>query len=104
MAFTADAVDRSALAESPNVLEFTTPAGLELAMRPADIQKALDHLKAGKRRIKVAVGQTAPPATAAPAPAREDEATAAALAHPEVARFREVFPDAEVRVVRNLKE
>jgi hypothetical protein len=27
-----------------------------------------------------------------------------ALAHPEVQRFREAFPDAEVRVARNLKQ
>ena len=104
MAFTADAVDGSALAESAGALEFTTPASLEMAMRPADIQKALDHLKAGKRRIKIVVGETAQTAAAsAPAP-REDEAAAIALAHPEVQRFREIFPDSEVRVVRNLKE
>jgi DNA polymerase-3 subunit gamma/tau len=102
MAFTADAVDRSALAESAGALEFTTPPEMALAMRPADIQKALDHLSAGKRRIKVTAGEAA---AAAPAPgAREDEAAAAALANPEVQRFREIFPDSEVRVVRNLKE
>jgi hypothetical protein len=34
----------------------------------------------------------------------EDEASERALSHPEVRRFQETFPDAQVRVVRNLKE
>jgi DNA polymerase-3 subunit gamma/tau len=105
MAFTADAVEHSALEESAGLLQFTTPAEFELAMRPADIQKALDHLKAGKRRIKVGKGEVAPPAAPAEtARAGEDETMQRALAHPEVQRFREAFPDAEVRVARNLKE
>jgi hypothetical protein len=37
-------------------------------------------------------------------PAAADEATGRALENPEVQRFREVFPGAEVRVVRNLKD
>jgi hypothetical protein len=105
MAFTADAVEHSALEESPGLLQFTTPAEFELAMRPADVQKALDHLKAGKRRIKVGKGEAAPPAASAEAQrAGEDETMRRALAHPEVQRFREAFPNAEVRVARNLKE
>jgi len=107
MPFTADAVEHSALAESAGLLQFTTPAEFELAMRPADIQKALDHLNAGKRRIKV--GTVAAPASeaasAAPTAALDqDETMRRALAHPEVQRFREAFPDAEVRVARNLKQ
>jgi len=46
------------------------------------------------------------PAEPRPQPAPQaagDEATRRALAHPEVQRFREVFPGAEVRVVRNHK-
>ncbi len=104
MAFTADAVEHSALEESAGLLKFTTPQEFELAMRPADIQKALDHLKAGQRRIKVSTGEAAPSPPPAPARPGEDETMRRALAHPEVQRFREAFPDAEVRVARNLKE
>ncbi len=105
MAFTADAVEHSELVESPGLLQFTTPAEFELAMRPADIQKALDRLNAGKRRIKVAAGGVASSGAPAASPrADEDETMRRALAHPDVQRFREVFPDAEVRVARNLKE
>jgi hypothetical protein len=34
----------------------------------------------------------------------QDDVSERALAHPEVQRFQEMFPDAQVRVVRNLKE
>ena len=105
MAFTADAVEHSTLEESAGLLQFTTPSEFEMAMRPADVQKALDHLKAGKRRIKVSKGEAAAPAPLAEAPrASGDETMQRALAHPEVQRFRETFPDAEVRVARNLKD
>jgi len=36
--------------------------------------------------------------------AGEDEVSQRALAHPEVRRFQELFPGAQVRAVRNLKE
>ncbi len=105
MAFTADAVEHSALEESAGLLQFTTPAEFEMAMRAVDVQKALDHIGAGKRRIKVSKGEAAAPAAQAEAPrASGDETMQRALEHPEVQRFREAFPDAEVRVARNLKE
>ena len=57
-------------------------------------------------RVTIKVGEPArPPApAAAAAPKREDEATTRALSHPEVKRFQEIFPDAQVRTVRNLKD
>jgi len=104
MAFTADAVEHSVLEESAGLLQFTTASEFEMAMRAADIQKALDHIGAGKRRIKVGKGEAAAPAAAEAPRASGDETMQRALAHPEVQRFREAFPDAEVRVARNLKE
>jgi len=106
MPFTADAVGHSEVTESGQELRFTTPADLSLAMRPADIQKALARIDAGRLRVKVGVGNGASPSAAAspaPRPAAGD-AMGRALANPEVQRFREIFPNAEVRVARNLKE
>ena len=40
----------------------------------------------------------------AKAPVKADEAAERALAHPEVKRFQELFPESQVRQVRNLKE
>jgi hypothetical protein len=37
-------------------------------------------------------------------PPKADEAAERALAHPEVKRIQELFPESHVRAVRNLKE
>jgi hypothetical protein len=105
MPFTADAVEHSQLTESETELLFLTPPELSVMMRAQDIQKALQALNAGNRRVKITVGQPNGPAPgAAPQRLAADEATERALANPEVQRFREIFPGAEVRGVRNLKE
>jgi len=54
-------------------------------------------------RVAIKIGDAAPASPLA-APKREDEATVRALSHPEVKRFQEIFPDAQVRTVRNLKD
>jgi DNA polymerase-3 subunit gamma/tau len=102
MAFTADAVEHSRLVESGTELQFTTPQQFMLGMRVSDLEKAVKHLNAGKWKIKVAAGDAGAPEQRPQSQpqAAGDDATRRALAHPEVQRFREVFPDAEVRVVR----
>jgi DNA polymerase-3 subunit gamma/tau len=109
MPFTADAVEHSKVVEASGELQFTTSAAYKLALRPDDLNKALQQLGTKPYRIKVTVGDagaqsgplaSAPAASAAPP---EDEATNRALSNPEVQRFREVF-GGEIRKVRNLKE
>ena len=106
MAFTADAVEHSRIVESEAEIQFVTPPEFSVMLSAGDVQKGLDRLNAGKRRIKLTTGNGGSPAPQSSAQARpaEDEATSRALANPEVQRFREAFPGAEVRVVRNLKE
>jgi DNA polymerase-3 subunit gamma/tau len=106
LAFTADAVERSEITEGANELRFVTPAEFKIMLGESDVQKALEQLQLGKRRIRVTVGEGAAPgpANGASAPPAADEAMQRALAHPEVQRYRELFPGAEVRVARNLKE
>jgi DNA polymerase-3 subunit gamma/tau len=103
LAFTADAVEGSQMIESGSELKFVT--AMPLAMNPAEIEQALARLQAGKFKIKIVEGQ---PEGVSPESekraAEDDETSRRALEHPEVKRFREVFPDSEVRVVRNLKE
>ncbi len=105
MAFTADAVEHSEIIESGRELRFITPAKFSMLMRPSDLNKAIQHLNAGQWKVTVTVseGASAELQPAVP-PAAENEAARRAFAHPEVQRFQEMFPDAEVRVVRNLKE
>ena len=62
-------------------------------------------LRVAGRAVKITlkVGEAAPVAKVAAEPPK-DEAAARALAHPEVKRFQELFPESQVRAVRNLKE
>jgi hypothetical protein len=56
-------------------------------------------------KVTIKAGDTVQQAPVTPAaPKKEDEVTSRALAHPEVRRFQEMFPDSQVRTVRNLKE
>ena len=98
----ADALEHSELAESPNELVFTTPKMYQLYLKQAEFEAAAKRIAGRPVRVTIKLGE--PVRSAAPAPKQEDEATARALAHPEVKRFQEVFPGAQVRTVRNLKD
>ena len=104
MQSSADAIEHSEVLESDGTLELRTPRDWALAMRPADLEKAVKHLGGDRRKIKITFVEAAEAAAAPAAPESPDELTRRALAHPEVQRFREAFPEAEVRGVRNLQE
>ena len=102
MQFTADAVEHSQVTESNGELQFVTPEEFSLAMNEKDILKVVQKIAGRPMRIKIALGK--PDAVTAPLAKPKDDVSERALAHPEVRRFQELFPDAQVRVVRNLKE
>ena len=103
MKFTADAVEHSAVREQNGELHFTAPEEFALSLSEKDILKAVQRIAGRPMRIRVLLGDAAP--SAAPlAKAPQDDVSIRALDHPEVKRFQEIFPDAHVRVVRNLKE
>ena len=91
----------------PTNWSFTTPKMYQLYLKQPNSKPPPNESPAGRcaspsrsasRHLRAARRPAAPQAEA------EDEATARALAHPEVKRFQEVFPDAQVRTVRNLKD
>ena len=100
----ADALEHSELAESPNELVFTTPKMYQLYLKQSEFESAAKRIAARPVRVTIKIGDAAPATPVAPAPKREDEATARALSHPVVKRFQDVFEDAQVRTVRNLKD
>ena len=103
MQFTADAVEHSQIIELNNELQFTTPEEFKLAMNEKDILKVVQKAAGRPMRVKITFG--APNVIPGPRPKPpQDDVSERALAHPEVRRFQELFPDAQVRVVRNLKE
>jgi hypothetical protein len=101
MQFTADAVEHSEVSESNGELQFVTPEEFRLAMNEKDIQKVVQKIAGRPMRIKIALGK--PAEVTAPLAKPKDDVSERALAHPEVKRFQETFPDAQVRAVRNLK-
>jgi DNA polymerase-3 subunit gamma/tau len=103
MQFTADGVEHSQVTESNGELQFVTPEEFGLAMNEKDILKVVQKIAGRPMRIKIALGK--PDAVAAtPLEKKKDDVTERALADPEVRRFQELFPDAQVRAVRNLKQ
>jgi DNA polymerase-3 subunit gamma/tau len=104
--FTADAVEHSEVVEMGSELRFVTPEEFRLAMDPRELNKVVQQI-AG-RSLKVTVQTGTPAAAAAAASVAKapgaDKVSERALAHPEVRRFQEMFPDAHVRTVRDLKE
>jgi DNA polymerase-3 subunit gamma/tau len=102
----ADALQHSELAESSAELVFTTPKMYQLYVKQPEFEAMAKKIAARPVRVTVKVGEPVGAAVAIPAPApkQADEATARALSHPEVKKFQEMFPDAQVRTVRNLKD
>jgi DNA polymerase III subunit gamma/tau len=103
MQFTADAIEHSHIAEVNNELHFTTPEEFKLAMSEKDILKIVQKVAGRPMRVKTTFGETNGTSIPKPKPL-PDDVSERALSHPEVRRFQEMFPDAQVRVVRNLKE
>ena len=104
----ADAVEHCEVTETPTEIIFTTAKMYQMFLKDAALDAAVKQVIGGPKRITVKVGDVAAPAAVAPAAPKsskvEGEAAERALAHPEVQRFQELFPGAQVRAVRNLKE
>ena len=106
--FTADALEHSHVTEEGDGLTFVTPKEYSLSMTEGDLKKAVQHALGKSMRVKIIFGQPvlsdAPAAPGPKAPVGDEEVSQRALSHPEVQKFQELFPDAQVRAVRNLKE
>ena len=104
----ADAVESARMTVNGADLEVTAPNSYALYFRDRALDEAVREVFGRPLRIKVMAGEEADPGAVPPAgnaaPAPKDDASARALANPEVQRFREVFGGSEVRMVRNLKE
>ena len=92
--------------EANGEITFLTPIEFKLAMGDSDLRKAALQAFGKPYRIKVTVGTPVNVAAkvAKPAAPAEDELMQRAIADPAIQSFREAFPGAEIRQVRNLKE
>jgi len=98
----ADAIEHSEMVESGGELNITTPKMYVMYLKQPEFESAVRRVAGRPLKIAIKTGETssAPLAVAAAA----DEVTSRALSNPEVRRFQEMFPDSQVRTVRNLKE
>jgi DNA polymerase III subunit gamma/tau len=101
MPTTADAIEHSEVAESSGKLMFVTHEDYRLFMNEKDILKVVQKVAGRAMRFEITFGT--PQAEATPLEKKTDDVSERALADPVVRRFQEVFPDAQVRTVRNLK-
>jgi DNA polymerase-3 subunit gamma/tau len=105
----ADALEHSDVVEAGNEILFTTPAMYTFYLKQPDFEAAVRKVLGRPVKLTVKAGEAAHSPVAAASPSqtaapKEDEVTARALSHPEVRKFQELFPDSQVRTVRNLRE
>jgi DNA polymerase-3 subunit gamma/tau len=100
----ADAVEHSEIAETSAEITFTAPKMYQLFLKGPEFEAAVRRVAGRTVRITLKVGEAAAATPVVKAPAKTDEASERALAHPEVKRIQELFPESQVRAVRNLKE
>ncbi len=99
----ADAIENASIVESGSELIITAPKMYGMFFKEAAFEAAVKRLTGRAMKITIKAGDAAAAPMAA-APATEDEVRTRALENPEVQRFQEMFPDAQVRTVRNLRE
>ena len=104
MQFTADAVEHSQITETNNELIFVTPEEFKLSLNEKDILKIVQKIAGRPMRIRITLGAPEAAAKVTKVQPQQDDVSERALAHPEVQRFQEMFPDAQIRAVRNLKQ
>jgi DNA polymerase-3 subunit gamma/tau len=109
----ADAVEHSGIDEAANELIITTPKMYVAYLKQAGFEAAVLKVLGRAVRITIKIEEAGKGSgSAAPAgqtlssanPPQADETAQRALANPEVQRFQEMFPDSQVRTVRNLRE
>jgi DNA polymerase-3 subunit gamma/tau len=105
--FSADAVLQADVVLQGSEVVLRGAKTLSLALKDPAIQRVAAQVLGKPVRVKFEVGESGNKAVA-PVPARASgentELRARALSHPGVKRFQELFPDAQVRTVRNLNE
>ncbi len=107
MKFSADAIAQAEVSLEGGDLVVRAPKAMTLALRDASVQRIAAQVIGKPVRLRVEADASM---KASAAPAREESAAdnaelrARALAHPAVKSFQELFPDAQIRAVRNLSE
>jgi hypothetical protein len=107
LSFSADAVAQSEVSVGGSEVLIRCAPALMMALRDASVQRTATQILKRPVKIRLEAGQTNKAAPIVAAPERtptEDAFRERALSDPSVKRFQELFPDAQIRTVRNLNE
>lgn len=102
--FSADAVAAAQIEEKPGVIRFLAPRAYTRPLQAKEVASAVHAVLGRAPKIEVIEDNSIAVATAAPkAPSIDDEALRAkALADPAVQLYQQMFPDAQLRGVKDL--
>ncbi len=104
MTFIADAVEHAEITENAAELVCKAPREFLMGLRSSEMQQAVAAVLGKPKKIRAEMGEGATQQLQAAAKQDADKAKERALENPEVQRFQELFPDSQIRTVRNLKE
>ncbi len=107
MHHSADLIQQCDVRLEGNDLLIRAPKTMLLFLKTdADIQRVAVQVAGKPVRVRVEAGEniTAAPVASSGPTTQDSELRERALSHPGVKRFQELFPDAQVRTVRNLNE
>ncbi len=105
--FTADAVASAEVRLEGNELVLRAPKMMKMSLQDPALPRLALEIVGRPVRIRTEVGEgvaPAPSSTNAKADGEDSQVRQRALSHPSVKRFQEMFPEAQVRAVRNLNE
>ncbi|HEY7306202.1 MAG TPA: DNA polymerase III subunit gamma/tau [Bryobacteraceae bacterium] len=105
--FTADAIQHSEISFEGAELVIRAPKAMHLSLKDPAMQRVASEVLGKPVRVRLEAGESvaAAPISSSTADSGADASLRErALSHPGVKRFQELFPDAQVRTVRNLNE
>src|SRR5579875_694854 len=107
MEHSADAIQHSEVSLTGSDFLIRAPKAMKLLLGDPGVQRIASQVVGKPVRVRVEVAENltaAPMVSAQRASNEEGDLRQRALSHPTVKRFQELFPDAQVRTVRNLNE
>jgi DNA polymerase III subunit gamma/tau len=105
MNVSADAIEQAEVLAQGAELIVRGPKSLSFALKDKSIERLASQILGKPVRIRFEpAAAVAAPVKVEKTPAEESDLRQRALSHPGVKRFQELFPEAQVRAVRNLSE
>lgn len=105
--YTADALQSSEVRVEGNEVVVRAPKMMMLALKDPGLPRIAAEITGKPLRVRTEVGEGAaavPPPSNVKSDGEDNQVRQRALSHPGVKRFQELFPEAQVRTVRNLNE